>query len=677
MDAKDLQEKLWQFFPRGGIAALTSGIEFMSLWRWGRLSLAVGAVVGLAAVGVYAVLEWGESLLVRGVDIFPPMETEGVGKRILSPGSSISAWWLLLLSPAIGGLIAGLIIWRFAPETRGAGVNEVLDAYHNRKGRIRLRVPIVKLVATLFTLGSGGSAGREGPMAQIGAGVGSYLGSKLGLSARERRLLLLAGAAGGISALFRAPLGAALWSLEILYREDFESDGLFPALVSSVTAYSVFTIIYGQGSLFHVDVGYVFHPAQLVFYGLLALACTPLALFWIGLFRFSQERIWQPMKAPMWLKPAIGGLALGLISIAVPQVFSTGYGWMQDALRTVDDPARLLPIGYKGFALLLLLALGKMLATSLTVCSGGSGGIFAPTLFVGGFIGGAFGLLFHTWAPDIVAQPTAFVLVGMGAFYAALARTPISTIIIISELFSSYDLLVPLMFCEMLTIVLVGNRAIYPKQVRDARHSPAHAGRFTIDILEHLKVADHYSKDRGAEPVPADMTLRDFLAYVSSTADSCFVVKDRGGNLCGIVSLANVRSVVAEGEFLSYMLVTDAMSPLKTISPQHDLRRALKIALACGCQELPVVDQDQPRRVLGMLSQQQIFAAYNAELLRRRLQRERDGDTAIGVVHTATVQTGAVQTGAVQTGAVQTGATQQHTQQPTQPPQSGGPQSKS
>lgn len=617
MDPKLFSDKIARLLPRRGIMALADGIEFVSLWRWARLSLLVGVVVGLAAAVVYYVLEWGEAMLLYRLGGLqqPPF---GAGEQLFSHGDGDSVWWILLLLPAAGGLAAGWVIWRFAPGTRGAGVEMVIDAYHNRAGYIRPRVPIVKLFATLFTLGTGGSAGREGPMAQIGAGVASYMGGLLELNARERRLLLLAGAAGGISALFRTPLGAALWSLEVLYRDDFESDGLFPCLVSSVTAYSVFTTIFEQGSLFSVPVSYQFQPTQLAFYALLGLACTPLALVWIKLPPVMRKR-WQALRVPDFVKPALGGLCLGALGLLLPWVFATGYGWMQDALRPVDDPARQLPIGYKGFALLLGVAVAKMLATMLTVSSGGSGGKFAPTLFIGGFIGGAFGLLFHQLAPGVVAQPGAFVLVGMGAFYAGVARVPIATIILISELFGSYDLLVPLMFTEMITVLLLRRYSLYDEQVENALESPAHVADFTVDVLEDLRVADHYTPGRASETIPADMNVRDFLQHVSATADSFFVVHNGRGELAGIVSLSNVRSVVSEQEYLDIILVNDAMWPFKSLAPDTDLRAALRTFLESGYDHLPVVDPREPNRVLGMLSQQQIFEAYNAEIVRRRL----------------------------------------------------------
>ena len=625
VDSRQLSRHVTRLLNRRNLMAFAEEIEFVSLWRWARLSLLVGAVVGLAAAGVYFVLEWGESVLLwrlGGLEQ-PPF---GAGERLFSHEHGGSVWWVLLLLPALGGLIAGAIIWRFAPEAAGAGVEPMIDAYHVRDGDIRPRVPLVKLVASLFTLGTGGSAGREGPMAQIGAGAGSYVARVLKLSARERRLLLLAGAAGGISALFRTPLGAALWCLEVLYRNDFESEGLFPCLVSSVTAYSVFTTIYEPGSLFNVPVSYDFQPAQLPFYAILGLMCAPLAVLWIKMPRVG-ERAFQRLQVPAFVKPAIGGLLVGIIGLCVPWVFATGYGWMQDALRPVDDPARLLPVGYKGFALLLGVAVAKMLATTCTVSSGGSGGIFAPTLFIGGFIGGAFGILFHELAPGICAQPGAFVLVGMGAFYAGIGRVPIATIILISELFGSYDLLVPLMFTEMITSLLLHRHTLYQTQVDTAQDSPAHAAEFTVDILEDLVVRDHHTVGRGTQTIPASMNLRDFLQHIATTADSYFVVHGADGRLVGTVSLSNVRPVIAEQEHLEIVLVSDAMWPFKSLAPDVDLRTALTVFLETGYDHLPVVDPETPDKVLGMLSQQQIFTAYNEELARRRMADE-DSDTS-------------------------------------------------
>ncbi len=322
---------------------------------------------------------------------------------------------------------------------------------------------------------------------------------------------------------------------------------------------------------------------------------------------------------PAWLKPGLGGLLLGALVIGVPWVFSGGFVWIQDALRPIDDPLRQLPVGLYGFGLLIGIALAKMLATSLTVMSGGAGGKFAPGLFIGGMIGGAFGLLFHQIAPSIAPQPGAFVFVGMAAFYGSVTKVPLATIILISELFGSYDLLVPIMFTEMIAVLLLRRLAMYPEQVGSRLDSPAHVADFTIDLLQDLYVRDHYTVGRGQETLPAAMNLHDFLEHVASTADTFFVVRGPNEDLTGIVSLSNVRSVVTEHDFLEHMLVSDAMWPLLSVAPDINLRDALLVFLETGYDHLPVIDPSQPNHPLGMLTQQQVFSAYNAELVRRRL----------------------------------------------------------
>jgi CIC family chloride channel protein len=234
-------------------------------------------------------------------------------------------------------------------------------------------------------------------------------------------------------------------------------------------------------------------------------------------------------------------------------------------------------------------------------------------------LGGAFGLLFHQIAPSIVPQPGAFVFVGMAAFYAGIAKVPLATIILVSELFGSYDLLVPLMFTEMITVLLLRKLAMYPEQVRNRLNSPAHVADFTIDVLQDLFVRNHFTSGRGKATLPAAMNLRDFLEHVSSTADTFFVVRNPDGKLAGIVSLSNVRSVVSDPDFLEHMLVSDAMWPLLSVTPDTDLRNALLVFLESGYDHLPVIDPKNPDEPLGMLTQQQVFAAYNAELVRRKL----------------------------------------------------------
>ncbi|MCP4447908.1 MAG: chloride channel protein [Myxococcales bacterium] len=598
---------------------VTQGIDVQSLWKWVKLSVAVGALTGLLASLVYFVLEWSEATFFMRL---AGHEQPAFG-HLFDYGQGPPIWWLLILLPAGGGLGAGLIL-HFLDKRSGSGhdTNGIIDAFHEQRSEISTRHALWRVLASALTLGSGGSAGREGPMAYVGASFGTRLSGRFKLSARDRRLLMLAGAAGGISALFRTPLGAALFALEIIYQEDFETEGMFPVIVSSITAYSVFTSIYDTDSLFHVPSGgYEFEPLQLVFYGIMALAVAPIAVIWCKASTRWGPDLFARVNLPYWAKPALGGLVLGCLALVLPWVIGTGYGWIQDALLPTDSAQRLLPSGYKGFGILIAIAFAKMLATTLTLSSGGAGGVFAPTLFIGGFLGGAFGLLFHELVPGIITQPGAFVLVGMGAFYAGAAKAPLSTIIMISELFGSYDLLVPLMLAIVISILLLRHVSLFSAQVPTAAESPVHAARYTVDVLESLHVKDYFIEGRASIPVPSNMPLGDFLAHVSATAESFFVVENGKKELVGTVSLDHVRSVVSESEVLDFLLVNDAMTPLYSVAPGASLGTALN-AIVENCHEyVPVVDPEGDGSILGTISQRQIAAEYNAEILRRRLQQ--------------------------------------------------------
>jgi CIC family chloride channel protein len=249
--------------------------------------------------------------------------------------------------------------------------------------------------------------------------------------------------------------------------------------------------------------------------------------------------------------------------------------------------------------------------------------VFAPSIVIGGLLGGAFGIAAHQLLPGVVPQPGAFVLVGMGAFYGGVGHVPLSSLVIVCELAGSYDLLVPLMLAVMTSYLLLRRFTLYEKQVKTQLQSPAHFGDFTVDVLEDLRVSDalERSQDRAQEPrtVRSDMRLREFLALVTQTGEWIFPVLDQAGNLRGIVSLADVRSVIADSDALDVVVVGDAMQPIKTVHPEASLRTALAMFMQTGYGHLPVVNPLEPNRVQGFLSQQDLIRAYNAEILRRRV----------------------------------------------------------
>ncbi|MCU0692771.1 MAG: chloride channel protein [Polyangiaceae bacterium] len=363
-------------------------------------SVLVGLFSGAGAVAFFYALEWVTHVAF----------SQGAGVALAGPaGENLfegqpGPWrpWLFFLLPIAGGLVSGLIVYTWAPEAEGHGTDAMIEAFHKKRGLIRTRVPFLKAAATIATLGTGGCAGREGPIAQIGAGLGSWLAVRFGLTTRERRVLLLAGTAGGLGAIFRSPLGGALTAVEILYREDFESEALLPSIISSVTAYAVFSSVFGYDHIFALPEELVFrNPVELVFYAILGVVCIPVGILYIRLFYGARDRVFRPLPIPKHVKPMLGGLGVALLGLALPQVYGAGWGQIQLAL-----------FGQLSLGVMLALVFGKIAATSLTIGSGGSGGVFGPTLFIGGMLGGAIGLAAHRFFPHIVTQPGAYVLVG-------------------------------------------------------------------------------------------------------------------------------------------------------------------------------------------------------------------------------------------------------------------------
>jgi CIC family chloride channel protein len=245
---------------------------------------------------------------------------------LFTPPDFETAKWVMFLLPAAGGLLAGIIIFTFAPEAEGHGTDAVIDAYNNKRGIIRKRVPIIKAISSIITIGTGGSAGREGPIAQIGAGFGSALATFLKLSDRDRRIMLICGTAAGIGSIFKAPLGGSIFAIEVLYKSDMETEGLVPAFISSTVAYSIFSSFFGWGHIFSMPSFSFTHPSELVFYGILGILCAATAILFVVIFYGMRNKFFRPLKIKPHFKPAIGGLFVGIIAMFFPQVLGTGYG---------------------------------------------------------------------------------------------------------------------------------------------------------------------------------------------------------------------------------------------------------------------------------------------------------------------------------------------------------------
>ena len=343
--------------------------------------------------------------------------------------------WGVMLMPALGGLIIGPVILRLAPETKGHGVPEVMEAVALKGGRIRRRVAFLKILVSSITIGSGGSAGREGPIAQIGASLGSLIGEHINLDSRDRRLLVVCGLSSGIAGTFNAPLGGMLFGLEVLYR-GIEPLNAVPVALASVMGAAVVTAYYGPKPSFIAPPTLTFsNPVELVFYLLLGLIFGVISVVWVKTF-YAVESLFERLKIYDGYKQAIGGLATGIIGM-----FLIPYGVMGVGYEGIN----MVLAGKLGLTLLLVLGIAKMVATSFTIGSGNSGGVFAPSLYMGAMFGGALGLLFDMIFPNVITEPFTYSLAGMAALFAGAAQAPLSMIIMIPEMSNDYSLLPPIM----------------------------------------------------------------------------------------------------------------------------------------------------------------------------------------------------------------------------------------
>ncbi|MHC1745326.1 MAG: chloride channel protein [Syntrophobacteraceae bacterium] len=572
--------------------------------RWAAFSATVGVLSGLMACVVFYLLEWATFFSMEYLAGYHTLKPGGEHLVDLVSDTPFRQWALCLL-PAIGGLLSGLLVYTWAPEAEGHGTDAFIDAFHNKSGHIRTRVPFIKGIASVITLATGGSAGREGPIAQIGAGIGSWLGRALGLSVRERRLLLLAGCAAGLGAIFRAPLGGALTSIEVLYREDFEAEGIILCIISSVVGYAIFTTVFGHEPIFDIPPVQFRNPLELLFYGALALVCVPFGYAYVRVFYGLRDYFFRRIPLKKAFIPALGGAMVGIVAIWTPQVLSGGYGVIQQALR-----------GDLTFSLMFAVAAVKILATSFTISSGGSGGVFGPSLFIGAMLGGAVGQLGHQWFPSIVSHPGAFALVGMGAFFAGVAKAPIGALLMVCEMTGGYGLVVPLMFASVVAILLSQRWSLYEKQVLNKFHSPAHRSDTVVNVLQSMRVKDVYRKDAPVLVLPEDMTFAQFKKLFKLTRESFFPVVDDEFHLRGILAARELREVIFEEDVADLLVLADLVSPPVFLELEENLYDALLVFLRTGYGQIPIIDSETG--LLGLLRLEDLMAAYHREISKVR-----------------------------------------------------------
>jgi CIC family chloride channel protein len=544
------------------------------------LAVAVGVVSGLGAVAFRWLISNFQSLFFDG------------GSRALS----FLGHYYVIVIPALGGLLVGPLVYFLAREAKGHGVPEVMEAVALRGGRIRPRVSVVKALASSICIGSGGSAGREGPIVQIGSSFGSAIGQWLKLPDEMVRVLVACGAAGGISATFNAPIAGVFFALEIILGRVVTRRFAY-VVVSAVAADFLAQAFLGNRRAFAIPSFGIVSPWEFSFYTVLGILAALSALAFISLL-YRCEDLFQSLKIPEYVKPALGGLAVGAIGLYSSDLFGVGYGGITKALS-----------GELALGMLLSLCLLKIVATSLTLGSGGSGGIFAPSLFIGAMLGTALGSAFGSLFPSITAPAGAYGVVGMAAVFAGAARAPFSAVLIIFEMTGNYAIILPLMTSVVISTVLsraLKRETIYTLKLlrRGVDIEQAEVG----DVMRTIMVKEAMTKN--FPTVPATMNLEELIKLFQKTGHHGFPVLDREGLLIGVVTQTDVERHLGAGSAKKELTVLDIATRSPFVAfPDQTLDRVLRTAPE-EYGRIPVVSQDDRRRLLGVLRRHDIIKAY-------------------------------------------------------------------
>jgi CIC family chloride channel protein len=553
------------------------------------VAIAIGLLGGLGAVGFRECIRLFQRVA---------WHTDNVTLNYLG---DLPIWWKVV-SPAVGGLIVGLIIVRFASEAKGHGVPEVMEAVALRGGRIRPRVVLAKLVASGVCIASGGSVGREGPIVQIGSAIASSVGQWLRVGERRMRTLVGCGAAAGIAATFNAPVAGALFAVEIILG-DFGVTQFSPIVISSVTATVVSRHFLGDFPAFEVPEYHLVSANELFAYGALGIIAGLVALVFVRTL-YGAEDLFDKLTLPAVLKPAIGGVLIGMIAIRYPEIFGVGYEAINEALT-----------GDLGWKLLLVLVVVKIVAVSLTIGSGGSGGIFAPSLFIGAMAGGAVGTVVHSLWPEMSGSPGAYALVGMGAVVAAGTHAPITAIVMIFELTGDYKIILPLMIsCIIATLLATRLQKASIYTLKLLRRGVDIRGGFSANVLSHLTAGDAMRTEY-AEVGRADQLMPVISRFVERPGDSVLVT-DNDQRLLGVITVDDIRPLMTDPESVRGLVIAEDMmrtDGFPVFAPDDPLDEVMR---RFGQYRFmaPVVENG---RLVGGLWPQDVIESYNAEILKR------------------------------------------------------------
>jgi CIC family chloride channel protein len=581
---------------RSWVRSLTSSETFSRL----LIALAVGICTGIATI-----------LFRRLIGLIERFSFDQLAGLLKGLGPLY-----LVLIPAAGGLLTGLLIHLFAPEAKGHGVPAVIEAVALRGGRIRPIVALVKGVASAITIGTGGSAGWEGPVVQMGSAIGSAFGQLLRLSPAGTRTLLACGAAAGLSGVFNAPIAGVIFSLEGILG-DFSASNFGLIVIASVTSAAISRAAFGSSPAFIIPTYTLRSPWEFGLYALLGVLAAPISALFVRALVWTEDRFEEWERVPSWIKPAVGGALLGIFAIIyglfpglgyehVPHVFGNSYSTIELALAGAG-------VTWVMVALIFL----KIIATSLTLGSGGSGGIFAPSLFFGAMLGGAYGHVVAQLFPDIAAPAGAYALVGMAATFAGIIGTPITAILLLFEMTGDYHIILPLMFAVVIS--WFASRAILHGETINsiplARRGIRIAQGRDVDIMQGILVQEAMTPN--PDTVPADMPLSQLLEEFDRTRHHGFPVLDAEGHLFGMVTLQDLQRALERGLPLDTPVSTIATRHPQVVFPDESMASALEKLGRLGVGRLPVVAREEPRKLVGIVRRDDILRAYNLALTRR------------------------------------------------------------
>ncbi|WP_329065703.1 chloride channel protein [Amycolatopsis sp. NBC_01480] len=562
------------------------------LGRWLResttgligLALVIGAGAGLGAV----VFRW---LITTFTHLFSGQADYSAAGRAAHPWFPELGPWFLLLAPVVAGLVYGPLVYRFAPEARGHGVPEVMYAVAERGGRIPAQVSAVKALASALTIGSGGSVGREGPIVQIGSALGSTLGRVAKLPESRLRVLVACGAAGGIAATFNAPLAGPFFAMELILR-DFAAESFGAVVLASVTASVVGRAVFGDVPFLALPPFTLRSPVEYLLFivlGLVVGACGVLFTRVLYLVEDLCDWLW---RGPEWLRPAVGGVFLGGLLLVLPQMYGVGYPVLQNAVE-----------GKYVIGFLLLLLVGKVVATSLTIGIGGSGGVFAPSLFIGAMAGTAFGIVVHTWLPGVTASPGVYGLIGMGAAFAGAARAPITAVIVLFELTGQYTIILPML--TAIVIATATSRALSKDTIYTLK-----LRRRGVDLDKHPD-ARRLEGTRVAavaealpEPLAGDLPLERAAHALAVSGHGILPVVAADGRYQGCVTARAVAEALADD---STGVVGDLAELPPLVTEETSLADALAALTNAPGTGLPVLAGED--RLSGWITHQAVLTA--------------------------------------------------------------------